>query len=111
MFIQIFYAAFFMYVWFETDAFVEYSRLLRLSRIFRIDDWTEYRAVNPKIGYLEYLSVKHPGFFSKLISCRPCLLFWISVACSAIFTSVLFFPFVYLTSYAIYSLVCRSRKY
>jgi hypothetical protein len=111
MLIQIFYAAFFMYAWFETDAFIEYSKLLRLSRRFKIDDWSLYRDVNPRIGYLEYIRLKHPGFFVRLITCKPCLLFWISGACSAIFTCIVFLPMVYVSSYIIYNLLCRSKKY
>ena len=111
MLIQIFYAAFFMYAWFDTDAFIEYSKLFGLSRRFRIDAWSDYREANPRIGYLEYIRIKHPSFFIRLATCKPCLLFWISAACSAIFTSVVFFPFVYVSSYLIYNLLCRSRKY
>jgi hypothetical protein len=111
MLIQIFYAAFFMYAWFDTDAFIEYSKLFGLSKRFRIDDWSDYREVNPKIGYLEYIRIKHSSFFIRLVTCKPCLLLWISAACSVIFTSLVFFPFVYVSSYLIYNLLCRSRKY
>lgn len=111
MFIQIFYVVFFMYAWFDTDAFIEYSKLLRLSRRFKIDDWSDYREMNPKIGYLQYIRIKHPGFWIRLITCKPCLLLWLSLIASLCFSNMLMTPFVYVVSYIIYNLLCRSKKY
>ena len=49
MIIQIFYITFVLFIWFETDAFISYSKLLRLNRLFQIDKWEEYKILkNPK---------------------------------------------------------------
>jgi predicted small integral membrane protein len=108
---QIFYAVFFMHVWFDTDALVEYSKLLRLKKAFRIDSWEEYRTINPRIGYLEYLRIKHTSFFVRLITCRPCLLAWVSIALAAAFGMIFWFPVTYVGAYAIYNLLCRLKRY
>jgi len=111
MFIQIFYVAFFMYAWFDTDAFIEYSKLFRLSKRFRIDEWTKYREVNPRLVYLEYLRTKHSNFLIRLITCKQCLLLWISFATCLFFSDISFVPPVYILSYIIYNLLCKSKKY
>ena len=108
---QIFYAVFFMHVWFDTDAFLEYSRLFRLKKAFKIDSWEKYREINPKIEYLEYLSIKHSSFFTRLISCRQCLLVWISIILAVVFGMFFWFPVTYVASYIIYNLLCRLRRY
>ena len=108
---QIFYAVFFMHVWFDTDAFVEYSRLFRLKKVFKIDSWEEYRDMNPRIGYLEFIRIKHPSFFTRLISCRPCLLVWISISLAAAFGMIFWFPIVYTIAYIIYNVLCRLKRY
>ena len=110
MIIQIFYVVFFMHAWFDTDAFVEYSKLLRLSKFFRIDRWEEYREMNPRLDYLGYIRLKHSNFFIRLISCKFCLCVWISLI-SCFFTNFLLFPVVYVLSYSIYSLLCKLIKY
>lgn len=100
-----------MHVWFDTDAFVEYSKLFRLKKRFKIDSWEEYREVNPRIGYLEYIRIKHSNFLIRMITCRHCLLVWISVALSSISGMALWFPAVYIGAYIIYNLLCRLKKY
>jgi hypothetical protein len=109
MIIQIFYVVFFMHIWFDTDAFIEYSKLFRLSKLFKIDKWEEYREINPKLDYLGFLRLKHSSFFTRLISCKFCLCVWISlISC---LTNILIFPVVYILSYSIYNILCRLIKY
>lgn len=111
MVIQIFYVVFLLYMWFETDGFIEYSKLFRLDKKFKINLWMEYRQINPKIDYLSYLRLKHNSFFIRLISCRPCLCFWIVFLTLFIFGNLFSFPLVYIMSYLIYNLVCKLIKF
>jgi len=108
---HIFYAVFFMHIWFDTDAFVEYSKLFRLKKAFRIDLWESYREINPRIEYLEYLRLKHSSFFIRMITCKQCLLVWVSIALSAASGTPHWFPAVYVIAYIIYSLLCRLKRY
>lgn len=110
MLIQIFYIAFLMFVWFETDAFVEYSKLFGLSRFFKIDDWEKYREINPRIGYLGYLRIKHSSFFVKLIGCRHCLCVWLVLITCSFFDTFFLFPIVYILAYWIYAIFRKASN-
>lgn len=106
MLIQIFWIVFLLFIWFNTDAFIQYAKLLKLDKVFKISDWESYRInVSNKITYQEYLSLKHRSFFTKLISCRPCLAFWITVFISSLFSSWYYFPLIYMVSYIIYKII------
>jgi len=41
--IQIFWINFILFIWFETDGFVEYAKLFRLNKIFKIDEFLDYK--------------------------------------------------------------------
>lgn len=110
MIIQIFYVVFLLYIWFDTDGFIEYSKLFRLDKRFKIDLWIEYRELNPKMNYLSYIRLKHSSFFTRLISCKPCLCFWLVLLVSLIFGNFLLFPIIYMMSYLIYNLICKLIK-
>lgn len=109
MIIQIFYVVFFMHIWFDTDAFIEYSKLFRLSKLFKIDKWKEYRDINPKMDYLGFIRLKYSSFFTRLISCKFCLCVWISII--SCLGNISIFPLVYILSYSIYNILCRLIKY
>jgi hypothetical protein len=105
MVLQIFWVIFLMFIWFKTDAFVQYVKLFKLSKITKVDLWESYRLSSPKITYLEYISVKHNNFFTKLLSCKPCFTFWIVLIISIIFNSPISeFAMIYILSYIIYKL-------
>ena len=110
MVVQIFYVVFLMFVWFETDAFVEYSKLFRLSSFFKIDDWEKYREINHRISYLEYLRIKHCSFFVKMLTCRQCLAFWLVLVTYSYFDGVVFFPAVYILSYLVYAVLRKANS-
>ena len=109
MIIQIFFVVFFMHIWFDTDAFVEYSKLFGLSKYFKINLWEKYQEINPRLDYLGYIRLKHSSFFTRLISCKFCLCVWICLI-SCFFTNFLLFPIIYVMSYIIYSLLCKLIK-
>jgi len=103
--IEIFWITFLLFIWFDTDAIIQYSKLFGLQTKFKIDLWESYRISNPKITYLEYLSIKHKNFFTKLISCKPCLNFWITLFICVINDSLWFFPAAYIISYTFYKII------
>lgn len=106
MLIQIFWIVFILFLWFNTDAFIQYSKLFRLNKRLKISDWEDYRlTVSNKVSYQEYLFLKNKSFFTKLISCRPCLAFWITICTSIIFSSWYYFPLIYMLSYLIYKII------
>ncbi len=111
MFLQVFYIIFFMFIWFKTDFFIEYSKLLRLSKLFKIDNWYDYKNINYKIEYLEFIRIKYPSFFTKIITCEYCLLFWIVLVSCLFMKNLIYIPFLYVVSILIYKLLWKLVKF
>lgn len=107
MFLQVFYIVFLMFVWFKTDFFIEYSKLLKLSKLFKIQKWSEYRNINPKISYLEFIRIKHSSFLIKIITCEYCLLFWLVLISCLFMKNIIWTPFIYVMSLLIYKLLWK----
>ena len=69
-----------MYVWFETDAFVEYITTFNLGwSMFRLADFKEENKKVPSLDYHTFLLMKYSNsFFIKLITCPVCLIVWVA---------------------------------
>ena len=67
-------------LWFNTDAFVEYIRLLHLGGFLHIDEFVEAAVDDPAATYPEFMVARYPNFFTKLVSCPKCLTFWLAAA-------------------------------
>jgi len=71
-------------VWFNTEAFIEYTKLFSGTRFFLVDDFREkqkeYVYPAPHLDYISYLVQYHDSFFIRLITCPLCLSFWLTVA-------------------------------
>lgn len=104
--LQLFWINFILFIWFETDAFVEYSKAIGLSKFFKIDEFENYRKEsNPKITYHSYIRQKHSSFITRLVTCSPCFNFWIVLITSLIYGTLPLYPLVYLTSYVMYKIL------
>ena len=107
--IQILWINFILFIWFETDGFIQYSKLFRLGKLFKINEFLEYKEdKNPKMNYLSYIRQKHNNFFTKLITCVPCYNFWIVLLVVILFNSIYLYPLIYLTSCSLYKIL---KKY
>ena len=107
--IQILWINFILFIWFETDGFIQYSKLFRLGKLFKINEFLEYKEdKNPKMNYLSYIRQKHNNFFTKLITCVPCYNFWIVLLVVILINSIYLYPLIYLTSYSLYKIL---KKY
>ena len=65
---------FFLY---DTEAFVEYVKLLKLNKAFEIDKYEKYLDTADG-SYWEYLVWEKPNFLRKLVSCPLCVSFWLN---------------------------------
>jgi len=109
--LQIFWTNFILFLWFETDGFIEYCKIFRISSLFKIDKYEQYKKEsNPGISYHSYLRQKHNSFLSRLFTCAPCLNFWIVLFVTLFFNSLMLYPIIYITSYVIYKLL-KSKIY
>lgn len=92
-------------IWFHTDAVEQYVRLFRLSRLFRINEFENDKLNDLTLEYPLWLVQKHPGFFTKMVSCPWCIGFWISFVTCVIYGTIYLFPTLYLASISIYFFV------
>jgi hypothetical protein len=105
----VFWINFILFIWFETDAIVEYSKLFRLQKFFKVDKFENYKKeFNPSINYHSYIRQKHETFITKLITCVPCFNFWIVILICLVFNKFIFFPVLFLSSYLIHKIL---KKY
>jgi len=100
-----------LFVWLETDAFVEYVKLLRLNRLasfgfLRVDEYEDYVSKNleEEVTYPDFLSSNYNNFFTSLISCPICISVWLSVFCS-FYLSFALFPVINITSIVLFLLI------
>ena len=108
---EIFWCIFFLFIWFETDAILEYSRLLGLSRLTKFNSYKKYLELNPKSSYFTFLRKYYNNFFVRLITCQPCLNFWLVLMVCCYFQNFLAYPIVYVSSYTIYMFLKKKGVY
>jgi hypothetical protein len=54
-----------MFIWFQTEACPNYIKNKWSIHYF------EYKKMNPEISFANFLVLKYPNFFTKLLSCQP----------------------------------------
>ena len=85
--------AFFLIVWFDTDAFFEYIKTLRLHKVWdgndvwQIPEYEENIRDDPDLSYIEFLNIRHNNFFTRLLSCPLCFGFWTHVFIGLVLSS------------------------
>ena len=87
-----------MYIWFETDAFVEYCTTFNLGWImFGLTKYKEKKEQMQMIDYHTFLLMEYPdSFFIKLITCPLCLMVWIAPAISFLYNESISFPIIFM---------------
>ena len=81
----------FLILWFRTDGYLEYCRLLHLDRISFYKDYEAKKHEDATLTYINYLRREHNCFFVRLITCPTCLAVWLAII-PATLTSVFLFP-------------------
>ena len=71
--------AVFLFFMYDTEAFVEYVKLFRLNKLFKIKEYEEYVDTYSSGSYWEYLAYEKRTFLRKLLSCPFCLRFWMNM--------------------------------
>lgn len=88
------YILVFLYIWFETDAFIEWGRLLKLS-FLNYQEFFQIRTTQlAKIAartYPDFLIYKyHHLFLIKLVTCPVCFSVWLNIIGTLIFSYNMF---------------------
>lgn len=83
-----------LFVWFRTNAFVEYMNLFRLSRFCYVSQYNTLAEDGYPADYLNFLKEYfHDQFFVRLVTCPICFGFWLALLAVLIFgTSPLIIP-------------------
>lgn len=67
---------FVLIIWFKTDAFIEYTKLLKLDKWFSVDDYEKHKSNDFELTYHLYLRSHKNTFLSRLVTCPICLTTW-----------------------------------
>ena len=78
-------------IWFRTDAFLEYSKILHLNSITFHKDFEGKQYDDASLTYHLYLRKYHNCFFVRLITCPICLAVWLGIY-GGIATFILYTP-------------------
>ena len=111
--IPIFVTVFVLIIWFHTEAFIEYGRLLGLGKLFKLNDFVTCRTADMSTPeYHIYLNMKYNNFFTRLLACPFCFGFWIVLASSmAVGLDPILIPIVYVCSMMLYHVQVILIKY
>lgn len=96
---KIFWSNFILFIWFNTNTFIHYFPNYKKSI-----EYIKYREINNEISFPDFLNLKYPSFINSLLSCPPCLLFWIVIIILILF-GISSFPIVYIMSYVMYRIL------
>jgi hypothetical protein len=84
-----------LFVWFRTNAFVEYITLFKLDSFFYVSQYNELASNGYSEGYVLFLKEYfYDNFFIRLVTCPICLGFWLGLLILLFFGgSILLLPF------------------
>lgn len=77
-------------LWFDTNAFVEYTSLLGITW-WHVADYQQFLSSCDAASFLSYpkfLFEFYPSFFSRLLKCPICVSVWLGLLTTPIFLSV-----------------------
>jgi hypothetical protein len=97
-----------MLVWFESDAFVEYARLIGGARFFGIDEYEKFSETKVLMNYQDFLLERKNSFFVRLITCPLCFSFWATwITVIAASDALILFPICNILSLLIYKITSK----
>lgn len=99
-----------LFVWFKSNAFVEYCSLFRFKKLFYIKDFDKQREINPDLSYSDYLVIYRDSFFSRLISCPLCSSMWLGILFYFIHFQFLLLPTTIVLGLLIYFLAALLER-
>lgn len=97
-------------VWFDTDAFNEYCKLLKLDKFFYLDQFNAMAKEGGTLSYPEFLAEFHNSFFTRLVSCPICSSIWLSIGVS-IFSGFSSFGVTALLGLTVYKITSKLLSY
>lgn len=99
MLISIFSVAAILIIWFETSAFVEYASLLKLNKLFKIDEYYKQEE-----DYPLFLAINYNNFATRLFSCPYCLSVWLSIGFALGLSNIFYVPVIMICALVLYGI-------
>tara|TARA_B100000287_G_C20246753_1_gene628401 strand:+ start:160 stop:543 length:384 start_codon:yes stop_codon:yes gene_type:complete len=81
-------SAYLLFIWFQTNAVLEYAKLLKLEGLFYIKEYEESLEIAPDITYAFFLLAHKDSFVNRLLSCPFCLGTWVIFYFGAMFSVI-----------------------
>tara|TARA_B100000676_G_C17348171_1_gene469546 strand:+ start:171 stop:521 length:351 start_codon:yes stop_codon:yes gene_type:complete len=95
-----------MLVWFNSDAFVEYAKLVGGAKFFGVTEFEKQQEKTATLDYHGYLLENKNSFFIRLITCPLCFSVWISTVLTFVVTDSLWLaPTCNLIGLVLYKLI------
>lgn len=94
-------------IWFRTDAYLEYCRLLKLNFISDYKGFDREYSQDVSLTYHIFLRRYHNNFFIRLITCPICLAVWLAIIYTIIFSTFNILPYIILLGIFIYAIIDR----
>ena len=96
-------SAYFLFIWFETNAVIEYAKIFRLDFLFYTKEYEESLELAPDLPYSLFIVAHKDTFINRILSCPFCLCTWMMIYFGLIFFFVLgfrVFGFIFLDWFA-----------
>ena len=94
-----------MLIWFNSDAFVEYAKIVGGAKFFGVNEYLDMQQKTASLDYHGYLLEKKDSFFIRLITCPLCFSVWISTVLTFALTDALWLaPVCNVTALILYKL-------
>ncbi len=76
-------------IWFNTEAFIEYAQVFKITDCFKIDEFIKVRqeTQDPSLTYLTFIAEHYDCFLVRLITCPICLSIWLGFILSIFLAS------------------------
>jgi hypothetical protein len=97
--------AMFLIVWFRSEAYVEYCRLLKIDFISHYKDYYAKRVNDVSLTYHDYLRQYHDSFCIRLITCPICMAAWLSMGVGLLFWSIALVPMIFIGGLILFGIV------
>lgn len=99
--------AMFLLIWFRTDAYLEYCRVLGLNGISLYKDYDEKKKEDARLTYHQYLLQYHNNFFTRLITCPVCSSVWVAGGVALLMFKVWTLPVAMIGGLLLYLIIDR----
>lgn len=94
--------AFILFIWFESDILLTLIKVSKLDKKFHVTEYERQRLeLCDQLSFIDFLSIKNPNFFTKLISCPICLCFWLVLIQYLFYQYILFISYSFVFNYFI----------